>query len=666
MTEQLSTAPLAAAAPAAPATRNRRGLWLRVLRRPAGAISTLWILLVVAGAVLADQVAPYGPVEQDLSASYAGPGGAHLLGADQLGRDILSRILHGGQVSLLAVAQAVAVFVVVGMLVGLVAGYRGGLTDRVLMWACEVALAIPLVVTLLVVLAVFSRNETAAMLTFGFLASAGLARVVRASVLVVRRDDYVLAAQVAGLRADQVVARHVLPRVLPPVIVQSSLLACSALLVESGINYLGLGVQPPTPSWGGLVTDASTAITTHPWLLVPSGGVIVLTALAFGVLGDVVRDVTADRSATAPTSWRALRTRVRRTAAPEAAPAPAGSGVTGSGDAVLELRGLRVLKGDVPLVDDVSLRLAPGEVLGLVGESGCGKTLTLSSLLRLLPPGLALGAEALEIDGTDALGLTERRMAALRGSSVAFVPQEPVAGLDPSFTVRAQLREVVRLRDGGSRAETDRRVAELLEQVRLPEPERVLASYPHQLSGGMAQRVAIARALAGRPRVLLADEPTTALDVTVQAEILDLLRELRDTTGLALLIVTHDWGVVAEMCDRAVVMYAGHVVEEGSVVELFERPAHPYTRALMEANPDGAGFRERLRSIPGQVPPADARPTGCAFADRCERADSACTTLPVPLVPRPGATDRAVRCIHPVDGPAPTDPREEYADVVAR
>ncbi|WZH53374.1 MAG: dipeptide/oligopeptide/nickel ABC transporter permease/ATP-binding protein [Nocardioides alkalitolerans] len=660
MTDQLSAAPLAAAAPAAPAARNRRGLWLRVLRRPAGAISALWILLVVAGAVLADQVAPYGPVEQDLSASYAGPGAAHLLGADQLGRDILSRILHGGQVSLLAVAQAVVVFIVVGMLVGLVAGYRGGLTDRVLMWACEVALAIPLVVTLLVVLAVFSRNETAAMLTFGFLASAGLARVVRASVLVVRRDDYVLAAQVAGLRADQVVVRHVLPRVLPPVIVQSSLLACSALLVESGINYLGLGVQPPTPSWGGLVTDASTAITTHPWLLVPSGGVIVLTALAFGVLGDVVRDVTADRSATAPTSWRALRTRVRRTTAPAATAAPAGSG------AVLELRGLRVLKGDVPLVDDVSLRLAPGEVLGLVGESGCGKTLTLSSLLRLLPPGLELTADALEIDGTDALDLSERRVAALRGSSVAFVPQEPVAGLDPSFTVRAQLREVVRLRDGGSRAETDRRVAELLEQVRLPEPERVLASYPHQLSGGMAQRVAIARALAGRPRVLLADEPTTALDVTVQAEILALLRELRDTTGLALLLVTHDWGVVAEMCDRAVVMYAGHVVEEGAVVELFERPAHPYTRALMEANPDGAGFRQRLRSIPGQVPPADDRPTGCAFADRCERADSACTALPVPLLPRPGATHRAVRCIHPVDGPAPTDLREEYADVVAR
>lgn len=680
MTEQLaSIAPLAPSAAAA-APRRRR-LWARVLRRPAGALALLWIALVVGGAVLADVVAPYGPLDQDLSSSFAGPGGAHLLGADQLGRDVLSRILHGGQVSLLAVAQAVTVFVVVGTLTGLVAGYRGGRTDRVLMWLCDVALAIPLVVTLLVVLAVFSRNETAAMLTFGFLASAGLGRVVRAAAMTVRSDDYVLAAEVAGLRAHQVVARHVLPRVLPPVLVQASLLACSALLVESGINYLGLGVQPPTPSWGGLVTDASAAIASHPWLLVPSGGVIVLTALAFGVLGDVVRDVSADRSDTAPTSWRQLRTRVRRTT-PADATADATADVAGKEtgaagmetDAVLELRGLRVLHEGTALVDDVDLRVAPGEVVGLVGESGCGKTLTLSALLRLLPPGLVLEAERLEVDGADALDLTERRMAALRGSAVAFVPQEPVAGLDPSFTVRAQLREVVRLRDGGNRAATDVRVRELLEQVQLPDADRVLASYPHELSGGMAQRVAIARALAGRPRVLLADEPTTALDVTVQAEILALLRDLRERTGLAIVIVTHDWGVVAELCDRAVVMYAGRVVEEGTVLDLFDHPAHPYTRALMAANPTGAAFRERLRSIPGQVPSPRERSSACAFADRCERRESDCTSTPVALVLTAGPTapdaDRRVRCLHPVTGASPTKPatgpstdqKGEYAD----
>ncbi|WP_141005973.1 ABC transporter ATP-binding protein [Nocardioides humi] len=391
-------------------------------------------------------------------------------------------------------------------------------------------------------------------------------------------------------------------------------------------------------------------------MLVPSGGIIVATALAFGVLGDVVRDVSADRSATGPASWRRLRTPVvRREATPE----------TTAGEVALELRGLRVLHGDTALVDGVDLVVAPGEVVGVVGESGCGKTLTLSALLRLLPPGLRMSAARLRVGGRDALALTDRGMRALRGSAVAFVPQEPVAGLDPAFTVRAQLRELVRHHDGGSRQEVDRRVRELLDHVRLPDPERVLASHPHELSGGMAQRVAIARALAGRPQVLLADEPTTALDVTVQAEILQLLRDLRDSDGLAIVIVTHDWGVVAELCDRAVVMYAGGVVEQGDVVALFEQPRHPYTRALMEANPAEAGFRRRLRSIPGQVPPADARPAGCAFAERCERRRPDCSSGAIPLVE---LDERRVRCLHPV-GPAavPLPPlQEEVVDVAAR
>jgi len=650
MTEHLAAVP-----PAAPRRRSR--LWLRVLRRPAGAVAAAWLLLVTGAALLADRVAPYGPLAQDLRSSYALPGRDHLLGTDQLGRDILSRVVHGGQVSLLAVAQAVVVFVAIGLALGLLAGYQGGRTDRVVMRICDIALAIPLVVTLLIVLAIFSRNETAAMLTFGSLASAGLVRVVRAATMSVRRDDYVLAAEVAGLRSSQVVVRHVLPRVMPPVVVQASVLACSALLVESGLNYLGLGVQPPTPSWGGLVSEASAAITTHPWLLVPSGGVIVLSALAFGVLGDVVRDVSADRSATAASSWRRLRTAARRTGA-------VSTGSRSADDAVIEVRGLRVTAGDVSLVEDVDLVVAPGEIVGVVGESGCGKTLTLSSVLRLLPPGLELAADGLTVAGQDVLALSERDCTRLRGASVAFVPQEPVAGLDPVMTVRSQLREVVRVHDGCGRAEADRRVRELLEQVRLPEPDRVLASYPHELSGGMAQRVAIARALAGRPRVLLADEPTTALDVTVQAEILQLLGDLRSETGLAIVIVTHDWGVVAELCDRAVVMYAGRVVEQGPVVDLFERPQHHYTQALLGANPAGARFRETLPSIPGRVPAPGERPEGCAFADRCRFRQDDCTAVPVHLL---GPEERKVRCLHPVSGedPSSTD-REECVDVVAR
>jgi peptide/nickel transport system permease protein len=640
-----------AVAPVPSAALGRTRVWRRILGRPAGAVAATWILLVTLGSFAASWVAPDDPLEQDLGASFDGPSGAHLLGADQLGRDVLSRILHGGQVSLLAVLEAVLVFVLLGVSIGLVAGYNGGRVDRFIMRSCDIVMAIPLVVTLLVVLAIFSRNETAAMVTFGLLASAGLVRVVRASTLAIRSDDYVRAAVIAGLTPFQVVRRHILPRVSAPVLIQAALLAGSALLVESGLNYLGLGVQPPQPSWGGLVTDASAAINQQPWLLVPSGGVIILTALAFGIIGDVARDAFSDRSDLSPRSWRHLVTRVRRGeghAIPEAA-APSG--------ALLSITGLGVHVGEVDLVEGVDLEIAPGEIVGVVGESGCGKTMTILAMLRLLPPGVEMSAGTYSIGGADVLNLSEREMSRHRGTSIGYIPQEPVAGLDPAFTIGAQLSELVRHHQKLDRAAAAARVRELLEMVRLPEPDRVVRSYPHELSGGMAQRVAIARSLVGDPRILVADEPTTALDVTVQAEILDLLLDLRDRAGLAVVIVTHDWGVVADVCDHAVVMYAGQAVEQGSARELFHRPRHPYTKALLEANPSSAGFRERLRAIPGSVPPPAERPVSCHFADRCPRRRPDCTSGPIPLTI--GPTGDAHRCLHP-------EPILEVSDVLAR
>lgn len=622
-------------------TRTHK-LWARVLRRPAGAVAVAWIALVVLACALAGVVAPYGPIEQDLSGSYGRPSGDHLLGADQLGRDILSRLLYGGRTSLLAVLEAVLIFVIIGVSAGLFAGYRGGWVDRAIMRSCDIVLAVPLVVTLLIVLAIFSRNEMAAMLTFGALASAGLVRVVRASTLSVRSDEYVQAAIIAGLTPGQIVWRHILPRVTAPVLIQAALLAGAALLVESGLNYLGLGVQPPTPSWGGLVTDASAAINTDPWMLMPSGLVIVLTALAFGVLGDVTRDVISDRSELAGRSWRALRTRVQRrpNTTPTRCAEPAEPDTT-----LLKLRGLAVSTGTASLVHNVDLSVAAGEIVGLVGESGCGKTMTVSALLRLLPPHVTLSAREYLLEDEDVLSLTEAAMAARRGRAIGYIPQEPVAGLDPVFTIGSQLTELIRRHDNCGRAQAHDRARELLAMAHLPDPERVLRSYPHQLSGGMAQRVAIARALAGRPRLLVADEPTSALDVTVQAEILDLLRELRDTEDVSVILVTHDWGVVADVCDRAVVMYAGETVEQGRTRELFRNPRHPYTRALLEANPVAAAFRQRLRAISGTVPPPEARHRGCNFADRCPRSQDDCVASEIALTT--GADGHAFRCLHP-------------------
>jgi oligopeptide/dipeptide ABC transporter ATP-binding protein len=294
----------------------------------------------------------------------------------------------------------------------------------------------------------------------------------------------------------------------------------------------------------------------------------------------------------------------------------------------------------LPAVDDVSLHVRPGETVGLVGESGCGKSMTAWSILRLVqPPGRIAGGEVF-FEGVDLLGLPERQMRGLRGSRLALVPQEPSSSLNPVFTVGDQLAEAM-LVHGATRRDARDRAVELLRAVKVPNPERRVRDYPHQLSGGLQQRVLIAMALACRPSLVVADEPTTALDATVQAQTLDLLREMRAAHRLSLLLITHDLGVLAAMADRVAVMYAGRIVEQAPVSELFRSPAHPYTRALLAALPR-AGGRGRLRAIEGSVPRLDALPPGCAFAPRCPDRLPACTAAP-PLVTGLGP-DREARC----------------------
>lgn len=631
-----------------------RSTMQRLLRNPLAAAALIWLTIVIVAAIGAPWLAPYGSNEQDLYASYATPSLHHLLGADQLGRDILSRLMYGGRASLLSVLQAVLTYALVGMSAGLVAGYVGGRVDRWVMRSADVIMAIPVVVVILVVLSILSNNVTAAMLVFGFLASPGLVRIVRSNAAATREEEYVRAAELAGLSRLQVLRRHVLPRAVPPALIQIAIVSCTALLIESGVNFLGLGIQPPAPSWGGLVADAALAVSDHSWLLLPTGGMIVLTACAFGIIGDSLRDATADRSALGARSWRSMITQVARSKKP--AVRTEETSATSGNDSVVRVRGLTVFSGDVELVRDVNLDVGTGEIVGLVGESGCGKSVTMASLTRLLAPGLRMTAAEISISGQDMVALSEREVAGLRGREIGFIPQEPVASLDPVFTVGNQLMELVRRHRGETRREAHATCCELLRRVRLPDVERVMGSYPHELSGGMAQRVAIARALAGEAKVLIADEPTTALDVTVQEEILDLLRSLRDKLGISVILVTHDWGVVADICDRAVVMYAGHVVEEGPVRPLFANARHPYTRALLDANPAAAGFRERLRSIPGVVPAPAQRPRGCAFQDRCNRRQDDCNS-PIPL--RADTPDHAFRCLHPEPTQAPANPIEQ-------
>ena len=501
-------------------------------------------------------------------------------------------------------------------------------------------LAIPAIIFVLVVLAVAPHNENVAMLTFGVLGMPVMFRVVRSASLRVREDLYISAARISGLSHRRIMVRHVLPRLKGPIIVQASLFAAYALLFETGLAYLGLTSDVGAPTWGGMVGEASAVIEQQSWLLVPPGVVIALTILAFATIGDATRDAFTERAPERSPSLRERETRMARS--PDERPASA------RGPAhLLEVEDLTIVipreTGAVSVVDSLSLFVDARETVGVVGESGSGKTVTALALLRLLPPSLSLTSGNVFVEGVEVSRMPDRMFDRLRGSTLAYISQEPQSAVDPTFTVGSQLREVVRRHDGGSRSAATRRAEELLELVELDDTQRIFGSRAHELSGGMAQRVAIAIALAGRPKLLIADEPTTALDVTVQAEILELLRRIQHETGMGLLLITHNWGVIADSCDRTMVMYAGQIVEGAPSQELFDRPLHPYTLGLLNSHPSAPRTGATLTTMQGAVPAPGSWPAGCRFASRCQFAAAECAAQPIPLT-SPGGR-RTTRCI---------------------
>jgi peptide/nickel transport system permease protein len=608
-----------------------------VLRQPLGLAAATYLILLAGVSVVVPWLVRVNPEAEDLGHVLAGPSGAHWLGTDELGRDVLVRLVVGSRVTLLDVTEAVLVFAVLGIALGVLAGFFGRWTDRAISRGADLLLALPGIIVLLMVLSVFPGSDLAAMAALGVISCPLLLRVVRAMTIAVRNELYVKAARLSGLTDVQIMKRHVLPRLAGPIIVQVSLFSAAAVLAQSALSFLGLA-RPETegPSWGNMIAEASNVISTDSWLLVPTGGIVALTVLALGLFGDAVRDATVGGSVRAPARWQGL----------SGSPGPTeGAACT---TALLSVRGLTVGfwtgTREITVVQEVGFDVQAGEAVGIVGESGCGKTVTARSLLGLLPDGGRVTGGSIRFDGQELVGRSERELARLRGSRIALVSQEPLAGLDPSFRVGSQLTEVIRRHRSLTKPLARARALELLELVRLPEPGQVARRYPHELSGGMAQRVSIALALAADPVLLIADEPTTALDVTVQADILALLRDLRTQLHMAIVLVTHDWGVLADLCDRAIVMYAGEVIEQASTEELYRAPRHPYTDGLLAANPALAPVGDTLPTIPGTVPAPSAWPSGCHFEPRCQYATQECAAGPIQLTyPAPG---RAIRCIH--------------------
>ncbi|WP_060885962.1 dipeptide/oligopeptide/nickel ABC transporter permease/ATP-binding protein [Streptomyces caniscabiei] len=581
-------------APPRARSRARNNPFAGIGRRPVAAAALVVVVGITVAVILAPLLAPHPPLAQDLLHTLSGPSANHPLGTDVLGRDVLSRLLYGGRPTLVGVAAAVLVYAFVGLSLGVLAGYLRGWTDRIIVAVLDVMLSVPAVIITLAVLAIFFQSNVAAMVTLGFFASAGLARIIRSTCLALREELFVDAARVSGLGPTRIMSRHILPRLTGQLLVPVFLFSGNALAIQTGLGFLGLATPAPAPSWGGMVGEAAQIMQQDPYLLFVSGGVIGLMSLSFGLVGDGLRDIEQDRRQA--TGGRARRpvpvAAPDKSAEPSDASQPAGT--------ILAVRDYSIAfgtaQGPRTVVDSIDFGVRPGEIFGLVGESGSGKTVTGLSLLGLLPPNGAVTSGAAWLAGARVSGLPDRELQRLRGREIALVSQEPMVALDPFFTIGSQLAEVIRRTsdDPGGKDAVRQRIRELLTSVQLRDPDDVARRYPHELSGGMLQRVVIAMALAGSPKVLIADEPTTALDVTVQAGILDLLRSLRDEHGMAIILITHDLGVVADSCDRAIVMEQGRIVEEGSVEDIFYRPRHPYTKKLIESTPSIARTEGRI------------------------------------------------------------------------
>jgi peptide/nickel transport system permease protein len=561
----------------------RTSLLRRLLKNPVGLISLGYLAFIVLVAILAPAIAPQDPNLASANDILAPPSSEHWLGADGSGRDILSRLIVATRISLLGALVTLVVSSVLGTTVGLIAGYYRGWFESSATWVASALQSLPGIAVLLAARSVMGPSVVISMSIFGILIAPAFYRVVFAAVSGVRNELYVDAARVFGLSDARIIARHILTVVRAPAIILAAGVAGISIAIQAGLDFLGLG-QVDKPSWGAMLNNAFVNIFTAPLQLLWPSLAIGVTCIALVLLGNALRDELE----------RSVKPRRRRRGAPadarpESHPVVVHDEIVATrGEELLSIRDLAVgydqPDGTVKLVvQDVSLSVRRGEVHGLIGESGSGKTQTAFAVMRLLPPGGRIVHGTVDFEGTDLATLSDKKMVALRGRKIAYIPQEPMSNLDPTFTIGSQLVEPMRIGLKLSKAEAKQRALDLLARVGIPEPERTFASYPHQVSGGQAQRVLIAGAVSCNPDLLIADEPTTALDVTVQAEVLDLLRDLQKEFDMGVLLVTHNFGVVADICDRVSVMRGGRIVETGPTEPIFASPDHEYTQSLFGA-----------------------------------------------------------------------------------
>ena len=634
--------------------------------RMSSKISLILLILVALTAILAPLIAPHDPLE--IFTARQAPGNGFLFGTDDKGRDILSRMLYGGRYSLVIGFGATLFALFFGSIVGAIAAVARKSVSEVIMRVLDIIMSVPGIALAAVLVLILGNSVPAIIFSIGFMYTPQIARIVRANIVSEYGEDYVRAAIVSGAQAPWILIKHVLRNCIAPIMVFTVTLVADAIIFEASLTFIGAGITEPTATWGNILADARGGVLAGRWWQALFPGIaIMVTCLALNILSEGLTDAMAakpgamvasddedvetrradDILASDPVRAYAEQAESlnRRLAAlrevelqrtdrhvPDLSVKP-----------LLQVKNLSIqfdTHGDVKVVDNVSFEVRPGQCMALVGESGCGKSITTKVIMSLTDPNETVTGEVLFGD-TDLLKLTKDEHRKLLGHEIAMVYQDALSSLNPSMLISTQMKQLTSR--GGTRS-----AEELLELVGL-DPKRTLESYPHELSGGQRQRVLIAMALTRDPKLIICDEPTTALDVTVQKQVIKLLNDLQAKLGFAMIFVSHDLALVAEVASEITVMYAGQVIEQAPTTELLTNPIHEYTRGLLGSVlsiEEGAKDGSRLHQVPGSVPsPQDFR---VATASPRARATPRWASMSIPLSrSSPGRTTASPSCLTP-------------------
>ncbi len=601
-------------------------------------ISLIVLVLIVLIAATAQWIAPHDPYE--IFTARMAPDSQFLFGTDDKGRDVLSRMMYGARYSLVIGLGATAFALILGSIIGALAAVTRKWISEVIMRILDVVMSFPGIALAATFVIVFGNSVPSLILAIGILYVPQIARIVRANVMSEYNQDYVRAVVVSGARAPWILMKHVVRNCIAPVLVFTIVLVADAIVFEASLAFISAGIPEPTPTWGNILADARNGVLAGRWwqALFP-GLAIMITVLCLNILSegmtdalaaapkaavkasdsDLNSDREADRLVSDPklayaAQAESLKARLEQLKAVESVRTDRHPSDI-SHEPILEVKNLCIKfprHGDVNVVDNISFKVRPHQTMGLVGESGCGKSITSLAIMGLLDPKAQISGEIL-YNGQNLLKMSQKELNTLRGREIAMVYQDALSSLNPSMLIRSQMKQLTKR--GGTRT-----AEELLELVGL-DPKRTLDSYPHELSGGQRQRVLIAMALTRDPKVIIADEPTTALDVTVQKQVIDLLNKLQEQLGFAMVFVSHDLALVAEVANSITVMYAGQVVEQGSVHDILTNPIHEYTRGLLGSVLSIEAGSGRLHQVPGSVPSPKDFPKGDRFAPRSSHPD---------------------------------------------